>query len=460
MKRRLNEDRVIVTRAYAAATAAATASATSNNSISEPSNSPPCFKLIFDCWEYIFDCLSIGDVYSMAQTCKRMHRLAGNYHHECFDELNYEMKGTYIQCSYPHWYYLKPIFFQFVSKLQIGQHSKLNHPLDARAFTALKTLIYDNVTLNGAVIKGRQSLLRNVEHLHLISDMITGDIFKPIRTCCPKLTHLKVHRCHIATANKLFLQHFPCLEHLEYVPGSSDCDNRMDQLETFLKKHPNLKYITANFRFLWTHRDVFIEYSNTSNTQLEILNVFFNVPLEHVPLDEFFEFIKQLFARGIYKSLHLSFDNWNVQLSYESLSNALATLPALQELSVLDHSILDVSRLTNLRVFHMMGVKCSAKDAEILAKSLINLETLMLQYAPIDTIFPFIWHSKKLKKMITDYITSYDRALDLIAFNQQRKLANACKLSIHVQDRVYLPTRWKYENLNLSHVKVARSYLY
>lgn len=457
MKRRWNQDRVIVTRSY---TAAAATAASSNNSSSEP---PPCLKLIADCWEHIFDYLAMQDIQSIGQTCKRMHRMAGWYFREYFPELEYRVCESvtrfYIR-SNPCYYEVNPMFYQFISKLKIRQRLD-RWSSDGHTFSSLKTLIFKYTTLTANEIKRRRNLFENVESLHIIKCRLSGDIFQPISILCPKLTYLNVDQPigSYTVKNYFFSQYYPHLKHFRYEPEMGDHDIRIDQLETFLKKHSNINRITTNFRFLWTHRDVFV----ATNIQVGILTTYFDVPFGHVQVDEVFALLKRLFERGFYKSLHLSFGRRGSYLNnrYEKLSNAVAMVPALQKFSARDHKILDLYCLTNLKEFHMSGEGCSAEDTEKMAKSLINLEVLTNADSPIDIILPFICHSKKLKKLFAVLKSHSGRALDLVAFNEQRtKLSNARKVAIYVQDGVYLPTKWSHTDINLSHIKIIRSNLH
>lgn len=95
---------------------------------------------------------------------------------------------------------------------------------------------------------------------------------------------------------------------------------------------------------------------------------------------------------------------------------------------------MNLYRLTNLKLFHTSGAKCSAEDTEKMAKRLINLEVLTIDDPPIDIILAFIRHTKKLKKIFASNIMPNNRCLDLFALKSQ-----------------YLLTKWSNTDMDLSH---------
>lgn len=47
-------------------------------------NSVPCFKLNDNCWDSIFDNLSMRRILNISKTCVEMERIVGNYVHDFF----------------------------------------------------------------------------------------------------------------------------------------------------------------------------------------------------------------------------------------------------------------------------------------------------------------------------------------------------------------------------------------
>lgn len=456
MKRSLSQDQDIVSVAANVAPITCEAVASSNESSS--STPLPPYTLNSDCWKHIFNYLRMEDVHSMAQTCKHIHQIAGDYFGECTPALNYELRENCIRCSYPYWFSLEPISYKFVSRLELIAHNQLSYTLDAQTFPSLKTVIFKYATLNARTIQNHRMLLTNIESLHITRDWINNRIFEAISVYCPKLKCLDVQCPHSKNDDieqNLFLQHYPYLEDFRYEPCFT---MRINHLELFLTKHPNLKQFTTNFRFFWLHRDIFSEMP----IQLEMLTIVEKV-VTTIPFDAFVELLRRLYERGFYKSLHLSLDHWKHE--YHQLIKTIPLIrsyPQFKKMNTLD--VYDFSRLTNLTELHFAQLDSSMEGVENLAKNLKNLEVLIINDPKLEHILPFLRHSTKLKKYITKCLISTehdDFALDLVRFNQERvSLANARKVIIYVQDSVYIPTKWKYDDLNFSHVKVIRSHLY
>lgn len=81
---------------------------------------------------------------------------------------------------------------------------------------------------------------------------------------------------------------------------------------------------------------------------------------------------------------------------------------------------------------------------------------LAIYHAPIGTILPFIKHAKKLK-LIKIRCFLDNRDLDLFALNEERKkLENVPKLLIYFERDDFLLTKWKSNNINLSHIEIKR----
>lgn len=439
MKRRLSQDTLIAATAQATATGAETGASKMDV-----------------CWKHIFDYLKIVDVYSTAQTCKHMNKIAGDYLREFIAEVSYALRGNKIECTHPYWLSLEPNSYQFVSRLELRSHNELSYTFDARTFPSLKTLTFSHATLTAATIESHRMLLTNIENLHLRRNWIKYQIFQAIRIYCPKLKCLDIDHPsnrNYDIENNLFAQHYPHLEDFRYTPCSTLLDARNNHLETFLRKHSGLKQFTTNFHFLWLHRDIF----SVTNIQLEMLTIVENL-VTNVRFGEFAQLLKRLFERGVYKLLNLSLDYWRDELN---LGRAISRFPGLHKLCTLGD--FDFTHLPNLRKLHLRQLEMPIEDVENIARILTNLEELIIDDSKIDYILPFLRYSSNLKRYATNFprIFHNNCALDLITYNQERKqLANACKITIYVHDRFYIPTKLRYNNLNLSHIQIMRSHVH
>ena len=379
----------------------------------------------------------------MGQTCKRMNRMSGFYIREYHPDLKFMMFGKEICFHYIN--FLQPDFYPFIGQLQIiSVLSDLDFFSNIKTFDALKTITFDSCILTVTSIESMQNILKNVEHICLTVFQIDGNVLKQLANACQKLKQLEIDYRN-SYDDVVFSQHFPTLERFKYTYSGL----RTNQLKQFLEKHTHLKRFEISWRILCDNQDALMQ----TNCQLDVLKVCFNFFDNESLFHQFINLLKTLHEHRFYKSLHLSFP---LKFCKEHVSHAISILPQLQRLSVDSSSCLDLNHLTNLKEL-IMELFYLTINIEVYAKNLPNLEQLTLDSAEIKSILPFIRHSRKLKTI--KIRTQKSEVLDLNVLNEERKkLENACKVSIYVQDDAYLPTKWKSHNFNLEldFIKILR----
>lgn len=415
-------------------------------------DSPPCFKLIADCWEHIFDYLTLEEVYAMGQTCWHLHRMAGYYFREYFHDIRFDLIRKKVRIHYLYNIRLRTDFYQYIGKLSIWYSNELEYFLDADTFASLKSLSFWGVKSIEIQIDYARNVLKNIESIEFYATKSVGNVFERIASCCPKLKVLRVKsprkirtRSEHNAFNKIFLQRFLKLEHLKI--NVYDENAKINELKIFLKNHTKLKHLECDYRFLWANRNLL----NETNNQLDVLTIHFHRENDAIPFDQFVDFLNQLFIRGIYKALHLHLDHFeNVDFN-----TVISTLPVLQKVNTYSNDVIDYLRLTNLMELSIFEI--DEGDFEQIAKSLTKLERVRFQHASANHILPFIHFAKKIKTIKVYGRLRDDHVLDLFTLNEQRKkLGYARQVCIHVDEKVYLREKWKSKNLDLSHVRIAR----
>lgn len=118
-----------------------------------------------------------------------------------------------------------------------------------------------------------------------------------------------------------------------------------------------------------------------------------------------------------------SFHLWIHRVIVSETINVIIKLPALERVQSAYNRVFDLSRLTNIKEWHLHGAR--GINMEVVSKSLIKLERLVINYAGSDDILPFIRHSKRLNTLRLHHLNGNGN-FDLFALNEQRKwLANA-----------------------------------
>lgn len=412
---------------------------------------PPYLKLIADCWENIFDYMPLKDIISVGQTCIRMQKMTGYYLREYFPEILCTLNGKTAQLTYSDRFHLHAELWQYINKLCID--GNLDYCLNANTFSStLNTLILSSMDLTKAQIGYVETLLNLVENVQIKYCAIEGETFKQLISLCPKLKYLHIQCCRMDedALHTLFLQDCPTLEYLQYQPLPRRAAVQINELQTFLENHSNLKHFEADYRFLWANRHIL----NETNAQLQLLTIRFPPTNDNALYIYFVDLLRILHERGFYKTLNLSLDYRETEINFEQLSNATSRLPALEMLNTPTDSIIDLSRLTNLTELEVRAYD-SGVLIENVAQNLTKLRRLTLFMASMHDILPFVRHSKRLRTINVYHLR--DKFLDLFTLNEERrKLENACPISICVLENVYLPTKWQIGNLHLSHVKIIR----
>lgn len=438
-------DQIVVADAAAAAVAA-------NDESQDDGSPPPYLRLLVDCWEQILDFLSLEDIFTLGQTCNALSSLAGYYIQAYLSELIYTLehgKFKYNRLS------LKPNFYQFIGALCIL--NQLNAFLDPNEFASLKTIILQDIELSTLHIEYLLSILNNIEIIHLRNCFIHDSTFEQLANHCPKLKYLNVDQCYMlvgGVSNTIFSRHYPTLEHLKFLDDLEDVDRPIGKLKIFLEKHSNLNHLECGNRFLWTNRALLIE----TNIQLDLLTIHFEQLFE---MNRFVYFLRKLFRRNFYKTLHLSFGDVNVSSDLQNFGNTIFTVPAIKHLSInanLTHHLSNLTKLHELHLKRLYRFNQGWADLELMAKSLMDLIILNIDDANFDDILPFIRYSKKLHTIRIHRRFLHEEIFDLFALNEVRKnVAGACRISICVHQKTYLPTVWNPKNLHLSHIKIMRT---
>lgn len=403
---------------------------------------PPYLKLIADSWEHIFDYLPFADILTMGRTCKRMNQMAGYYMREYFPQFRFELDGEIIVGDY---ICLERDFYPFISRLDVqwyNESSIKEFLSNVNSFDALKTINFQFGTLTETQIDQMQNALKNIEHISVNRCEISGNIFEQFAKYCSKLK--QIHVVSEFNDTLFFSQHYPALECCRYWTPN---DTPIAELKAFLEKHSKLNELHVDCDFLWVNRDAFMQ----STIQLEVLSVHFLSSFD-APFDGLADILKKFYDSNIYKTLHLRLLDGDTERA--PISQALPALPQLKKLSVWENSILDLSQFTNITELEVYKFYA---DIEMLAKGLPNLEHLSMWRTDVQTILPFIRHSKNLKTIKN--VALDEGYLDLVALNNERKkLQNACQISIYVNEDEYLHPKWTSHNfsLELDLVKISR----
>lgn len=426
---------------------------TNNDSLAQP---PHFIKVNADCWERIFDLLSLRDILRMSETCKRMRQMSGYYFREYFPEIKCRWianRGVFI--GYPA-SVLRTDLAEYITKLMVVDY--LEHFLYADQYCALKSLHLRSIELTDTQIDYIKNVLNNIENIDLKQCTIYGDFHEKFLKYCPKLKRLRLHDVFYdpEDAEKYFFQQkYSSLQYLDY--STLQLYHSNDELKNFFEQNMDLKHFGVSNHFVWINRDVFIE----SNIKLVSFAIYTAISddVAEVPAVEFVNLLKTLYERGFFKSFHFKIIETDELIDYQELIDEMATLDALEVLVTNENN--DLSRLTNLKELWFLDYH-HATTMELLAKNLTKIERLYFNKASTDDIQPFFQHCKRLKtvkvyEMNGGSLLEGGTSLNLCALNSERERLRATRrVSVCVEENIYLATKNKKKNANLAQVEIAR----
>lgn len=419
---------------------------------------PPILMLKVDHFEEIFDLLDLKDLSAINKTCKRLRAVAGYYFRETYSlrELvlfnqSFKLNNTNVDD-----------FSRFIQNLTLNKDttSKDFELIGSTKFNSLKCIHLSH--MNGISLRAIEAIsehLRKIQELILDYFIIDGDLYETILRACPNLKYLKISSQNawslVGEGKNWLRQKYLKLEHLEL--DFSMTESILNELQIFLKQNKQLKALSINYYLIDLPQQLFIE----SDAKLEMLHIC--VDGDSIDLDELCTQLDELNRHGFYQRLEL-------QISHTEHTQelpAFGSFPWLEKLIIESLAEFDCNELhssTKLKKLTLIQDPYSVDgflNMETLPEKLLSLEEVKFAVASFDFS---IWlsHAVKLKKIFVNMFENEDGMAitvlaDLVKWNEKRKkLTNASKTTIYVDDEVYQATKWAVKDIDLSHITVRR----
>ncbi|XP_055299122.1 uncharacterized protein LOC129566853 isoform X1 [Sitodiplosis mosellana] len=382
------------------------------------------FKLDVDCCEEIFEWLSIKDLYSFGQTCKRMNRIAGMYFRQNYPmaEITNRPNGIHHNSTRLHG------FSEYVENVTISsafENSELEY-IETN-FKSLKKITFWSSSLSiSNIILLIGDVPAKVESLLIYGNCPDENFFD----LCPNLTQLTVNWRNTDWLFKL--NKCPKLEHINL----DKIDGWVVNVEAFFNQIPNIRTIKVSTQFLSANKDQLL----SSNVKLDnlIINMWCNEKDTSICA-----ILNKLHDCGFYKRLHFHF-TYFAPLNQQWIDR-MASLRALETLGIseVDEGVVwPVMHVKKMYIFDLYQL-----DLTTLPSKLPNLQRLRLRDKSIGAIMPFVRCSKHLSSIImghSNFSPPNDDILDLSTLNKKRaKLDGAYKVTIYVPEGVFLETKEK-----------------
>lgn len=415
-------------------------------------NQSPIYLLDAECFHEIFDWLSLEDVHAFAVTCKQFQRIAGAYFRQTYRST--ELRGTFdgiYACSDVSCNGQVSGFNQYIEHVSIygnriaDEEIDTFHYIKSNCNDSLKKMQFLDVAITKRTVKKIQKNLRKIEVLEFDSCTINGNLHRDLLKYCTNLKRLSVRRFggNIKWLKKVYQK----LEHLEiYQIGF-----KVDQLKKFFERNFSVRSFSVDANCLWQNEESILG----ANVQLNDLIV--DIYGWEFRIDSIASLLNRLYERGFYKTLH-------VYAPYidQQTTEIIAALPCLDKLYLSNYIAYAIflPQLHNLKELSFRSCP-EFFEPEILATKFPSLERVFFEQANFSDILPFIHRLAKLEKINVDHFKNernLDFVLDLVAMNKQReKLPDARKVTIFIEETVYLHTKWAINCINLNLVELKRS---
>lgn len=408
-------------------------------------------KVNVDCWDKIFDLLSLRDIFAMSQTCQRMRQMGGHYFRENFRGANLE---AFPNPQFTNYNVEADIdFLRFVDTILIDwQLEKFPGHLGTDLWRSLTTLHLHYLNLNESDLHRFANIRNKLENVAILNCFVKDDFVGKFISLCPELKRLKICGVHCRSAaaeNRFFGRTYPMLTHFEYLQCPFFGEALMaSKLTPFLVRNSNIKHFRIDDRNL-------LEMSfATSAIRLDRLIV----DVCDSETNKLTNRLKMLHKNGYFQTLRLT-DATDFSGSDRDsiLINDMTSFSAL-DVFVTFNFYPNICQLSQLKELHLMDVT-SYVDLDVLkaiAVNLKNLERLCIR-GEVKQLEPFFRYSKKLEMVIFKNRRYSHDPLDLLNLNEiRRKGGMQRKVKLGVSEWLYLPTKWMANNANLHLVEIIR----
>lgn len=403
----------------------------------------PCFKLINDCWEKVFDHLSPFDITQFGNSCKHFVPIAGEYLKIFCPQTPFYFHRGEIYGAPNQRGIINETFYKYIGKLcvsgdQFEELARFNfNEAKKKTFETLTSLLFRGALMFQINSDWFDFVLQNIETIELDCCSITSPtIFGAIATSATNLKNLSVKSSR--NGFSLFSYEYEKLECLSFNNIYFD-PPVISNLQSFLEKHKLLKRFNADYETVSLNYNIL----KTSNIQLDILGVYFNATLlTHATLRPFINKLIALKELGVFQHLATFLNSIDGDLQLLLVKELFATLAAVVPITELyaNEFFLPNQYLASFLAFHF-------KD----------LEHLHVRFVKncLD-ILPFVYNCKKLKSIdLHEILNDYDSNIhELNDIRTQKK--DSGKIDFSVENSTDWLNHTRLRNVDLGKIKIAR----
>ncbi|XP_031635966.1 uncharacterized protein LOC116348903 [Contarinia nasturtii] len=442
------------------------------------------FKLNGDCFEAVAEWLCLADLHALGQTCKRLQKVAG-----------YIFKETYpaarIQCQRDGIYFgdiQVNGFCDYIHNMAI-KTDDLNcfRFVDSNNFTLIKRIQINKIKLTDEKIGCIKKILNNAEIVEVIECTLNDEFYANFLHFCSKMTGLSVRTSDanseatyfyyhsetqssessdaenifeeeipvnvlIGTNNDWLLRKYPMLERFELTKTGFPFENL--PLKAFFKQNSNIRHFAVSMNGDW---------SGTDNLKLDVFAIDCDdYDTESLEVAGTMEYLSKMTEdKRFYERLHV----YGYGITAEWHLEWMISMSEIEKLYLHDTWIRSfvMNDLKEIRIRCGAGILTSGVDMVGMVNGLANIEQVSLVNASVLDILAFIRGSVKLHKLRienfnpTELSTNGTIVLDLSMWNNEREpLERARKVTVYVEEKIFLATKWATRTTDYSLVDLKR----
>lgn len=412
------------------------------------------FKLDVDCFEKIFDYLSIVELFNVAKTCKLMHKVAGyvfQLHYPFAVGIvddghlflkNHDEVQTYVN-----------IFSEYIHSVIFANKSNDISSTQWHQFKSIKIAHFHYARLKVPKIEIINEMLRNVELVHLTACQFDDGVFERLLDQCDKLKYLAITLAYKCGVNWLH-QKYPSLDQVAILPILNGC-REIEELTVFFEQNPNVRKFFTSSKFLLDNK------TYIADAKFDDVKILAD---DDVNFDALCQLLNELYAKGVYKRLCIGFFEYfdMKQRFVDQLSTINGLIGVRVPFNVVD---IDLNSLVNLRYLRFDCNINQIVNMQQLAQNLTNLRLVSFYKAGIDDILPFVCQLPKLKMIAVEKTDDFRDGINLLVLNKNRQklqkiAAYVSKVIIYIPEAAYLTTRFKSITMCQQFIEVQRYDLY
>lgn len=226
---------------------------------------PKIFKLNIDCFDEIFEYLSLRDLHSFGKTCKTMLKVTGEYFKRNYSAAKLVMDGHLPQIFFEDRDYLtlSSAFNQILPRLHFEGHNETTLRYFGRhknEFQEIKHLSFLHYQINKKVANTINGIFPKLESIQVHSVIVKENFHDIMLKFCENLKRLHLTDVHYdfdqqEIPDSWIKQIYPNLKHLDLAPIPS-----IDDMNVFFVNNPNVHSFSTTAGGIWKYKNEILKF--------------------------------------------------------------------------------------------------------------------------------------------------------------------------------------------------------